>query len=67
MKLLIDQAEDMERKKALLYEWSRVNELLDKQLYLTRLESKIEICISKSTIKTFSDRRNSTYAAYQSS
>lgn len=40
MKLLIDQAEDMERKKALLYEWSRVNELLDKQLYLTRLESK---------------------------
>ena len=47
MKLLIDQAEDMERKKALLYEWSRVNELLDKQLYLTRLESKIEICISK--------------------
>ena len=40
MKLLIDQSEDMERKKALLYEWSRVNELLDKQLYLTRLESK---------------------------
>ena len=40
MKLLIDQVEDMERKKALLYEWSRVNELLDKQLYLTRLESK---------------------------
>ena len=40
MKLLIDQEEDVDRKKAQLYEWSRINELLDKQLYLTRLESK---------------------------
>lgn len=40
MKLLIDQEEDAKRKKALLYEWARINELLDKQLYLTRLESK---------------------------
>ncbi|PNZ70267.1 HAMP domain-containing histidine kinase [Staphylococcus croceilyticus] len=40
MKLLIDQEEDVEHKKALLYEWARINELLDKQLYLTRLESK---------------------------
>ena len=35
------------RKKSLLYEWARINELLDKQLYLTRLESKIETCILK--------------------
>ncbi|MCJ1662727.1 sensor histidine kinase [Staphylococcus sp. NRL 18/288] len=40
MKLLIEQEEDVEHKKALLYEWARINELLDKQLYLTRLESK---------------------------
>lgn len=30
-----------------MYEWARINELLDKQLYLTRLESKIETCILK--------------------
>ena len=40
MKLLIDQETDEQRKKALLFEWSRINEMLDKQLYLTRLESK---------------------------
>lgn len=40
MKLLIDQEEEGKRKKSLLYEWARINELLDKQLYLTRLESK---------------------------
>ncbi|MEB6609030.1 sensor histidine kinase [Staphylococcus borealis] len=40
MKLLIDQEAEGTRKKALLYEWARINELLDKQLYLTRLESK---------------------------
>ena len=40
MKLLIDQEEEGTRKKSLLYEWARINELLDKQLYLTRLESK---------------------------
>lgn len=47
MKLLIDQEEEGKRKKSLLYEWARINELLDKQLYLTRLESKIETCILK--------------------
>lgn len=36
MKLLIDQ----ERKQALLYEWSRINSMLDTQLYITRLESQ---------------------------
>ena len=39
MKLLIDQESDEQRKKALLFEWSRINEMLDKQLYLTRLDS----------------------------
>ena len=37
---LNDQEEEGKRKKSLLYEWARINELLDKQLYLTRLESK---------------------------
>lgn len=36
MKLLIDQ----EKKQALLYEWSRINSMLDTQLYITRLESQ---------------------------
>lgn len=40
MKLLIDQEQDSKRKQALLYEWSRINEMLDKQLYLTRLETQ---------------------------
>ena len=40
MKLLIDQESDDQRKRALLFEWSRINEMLDKQLYLTRLESQ---------------------------
>ena len=40
MKLLIDQEQDYKRKQALLYEWSRINEMLDKQLYLTRLETQ---------------------------
>ncbi len=31
MKLLIDQ-ENQERKQALLYEWSRINSMLDTQL-----------------------------------
>ncbi|OMG44246.1 ATP-binding protein, partial [Paenibacillus macerans] len=39
MKLLIDQENDDQRKRALLFEWSRINEMLDKQLYLTRLET----------------------------
>ncbi|CDR26565.1 histidine kinase GraS/ApsS [Staphylococcus schweitzeri] len=40
MKLLIDQEENLERKQALLYEWSRINSMLDTQLYITRLESQ---------------------------
>lgn len=36
MKLLIDQ----EKNQALLYEWSRINSMLDTQLYITRLESQ---------------------------
>lgn len=40
LKLLIDQEQDVERKKALLYEWSRINTMLDTQLYITRLESQ---------------------------
>ena len=40
MKLLIDQEENNQRKRALLFEWSRINEMLDKQLYLTRIESQ---------------------------
>lgn len=40
MKLLIDQEQNQQRKQSLLYEWSRINEMLDKQLYLTRLESQ---------------------------
>lgn len=40
LRLIINQEEDVERKKSLLYEWARINELLDKQLYLTRLESQ---------------------------
>ncbi|MCM0451464.1 histidine kinase GraS/ApsS [Staphylococcus aureus] len=40
MKLLIDQEENQERKQALLFEWSRINSMLDTQLYITRLESQ---------------------------
>ncbi|HCX1098863.1 TPA: histidine kinase GraS/ApsS [Staphylococcus aureus] len=40
MKLLIDQEKNQERKQALLYEWSRINSMLDTQLYITRLESQ---------------------------
>lgn len=38
MKLLIEKERDVERKYALLYEWSRINGMLDRQLFLTRLE-----------------------------
>ena len=38
MKLLMIKRMMM-RKRALLFEWSRINEMLDKQLYLTRLET----------------------------
>ena len=28
------------KKRALLFEWTRINDMLDKQLYLTRIESQ---------------------------
>lgn len=40
MKLLIEKEQDMTRKNALLYEWTRINDMLDRQLFLTRLESQ---------------------------
>ncbi|WP_436860021.1 sensor histidine kinase [Staphylococcus caeli] len=40
MKLLIEKEQDPERKNALLYEWSRINDMLDRQLFLTRLTSQ---------------------------
>jgi two-component system sensor histidine kinase GraS len=40
MKLLIDKEQDSERKQTLMYEWSRINAMLDMQLYLTRMQSQ---------------------------
>lgn len=40
LKLMIDQEEDTTRRQALLFEWSRMNEMLDQQLYLARLNQK---------------------------
>ncbi|MCJ0970949.1 sensor histidine kinase [Mammaliicoccus sciuri] len=40
MKLLLDQIEEQALKKNLLYEWSRIDYLLDQQLYIRRLSSK---------------------------
>ncbi|MDU9417063.1 sensor histidine kinase [Staphylococcus lloydii] len=40
LKLLIDKEQDSERKKSLIYEWSRINSMLDVQLYLTRMQSQ---------------------------
>ncbi|PHK50435.1 sensor histidine kinase [Staphylococcus edaphicus] len=40
MKLLIEKEQDVSRKRALLYEWTRINDMLDRQLFLTRLESQ---------------------------
>lgn len=40
MKLLLDQIEDTKLKQDLLYEWSRIDYLLDQQLYIRRLTSK---------------------------
>lgn len=40
IKLLIDQEEDKERQRALLFEWSRINNMLDTQLYITRIETQ---------------------------
>lgn len=42
LKLMIDQEEDKTRLHALLFEWSRINEMLDQQLYLTRLSQKYQ-------------------------
>lgn len=36
MKLLIDQENDDQRKRALLFEWSRINEMLDKQIIFNK-------------------------------
>ncbi|MCG7339799.1 sensor histidine kinase [Staphylococcus sp. ACRSN] len=40
MKLMIEKETDLEKKRALLFEWTRINDMLDKHLYLTRLESQ---------------------------
>lgn len=40
LQLLIDQETDETRRNEMLYEWSRMNQMLDNQLYLTRLNSK---------------------------
>lgn len=40
LKLMIEKEQDIERKRALLFEWSRINDMLDRQLYLTKLESR---------------------------
>ncbi|WP_412519446.1 sensor histidine kinase [Staphylococcus simulans] len=40
LKLMIDHEEDTQRRNALLFEWSRMNEMLDQQLYIARLSQK---------------------------
>ena len=40
LNIMLQKEEDPERRKALLFEWSRINEMLDRQLYLTKLESQ---------------------------
>lgn len=40
LKLMIEKEQDIERRRALLFEWSRINDMLDRQLYLTKLESR---------------------------
>ncbi|GGI40763.1 sensor histidine kinase [Mammaliicoccus stepanovicii] len=40
MKLLTDQIDDIKLKQDILYEWSRIDYLLDQQLYIKRLSSK---------------------------
>ncbi|MCD8827356.1 sensor histidine kinase [Staphylococcus gallinarum] len=40
MKLMIEKEANMDKKRALLFEWTRINDMLDKQLYLTRIESQ---------------------------
>ncbi len=40
LKLLIEKENDDNRRRALLFEWTRINDMLDKHLFLTRLESQ---------------------------
>src|SRR5699024_11575688 len=40
LKILIEKESDDNRRRALLFEWTRINDMLDKHLFLTRLESK---------------------------
>lgn len=40
LKLLIEKENDGTRKRALLFEWTRINDMLDRHLFLTRLESQ---------------------------
>lgn len=40
MKLLVEKEPDKEKRNELLFEWSRMNSMLDNQLYLVRLDSK---------------------------
>ncbi|MCY1037335.1 sensor histidine kinase [Staphylococcus nepalensis] len=40
LKLLIEKENDNTRKRALLFEWTRINDMLDRHLFLTRLESQ---------------------------
>ena len=40
LKLLIEKESDDNRRRALLFEWTRINDMLDKHLFLTRLESQ---------------------------
>ncbi|MHD0398460.1 sensor histidine kinase [Staphylococcus simulans] len=42
LRLMIDQEEDTTRRHDLLFEWSRMNEMLDQQLYLARLSQKYQ-------------------------
>ncbi|ATH60890.1 MAG: sensor histidine kinase [Staphylococcus sp.] len=40
LKLLIEKENDGTRKRALLFEWTCINDMLDRHLFLTRLESQ---------------------------
>nr|WP_263314863.1 sensor histidine kinase [Mammaliicoccus sp. Marseille-Q6498] len=68
MKLLLDQIEQAEVKQDLLYEWSRIDYLLDQQLYLRRLSSKSndfyfgQYSIKEMVIKEIQHARNISMA-----
>ncbi|QLK85449.1 HAMP domain-containing sensor histidine kinase [Staphylococcus sp. 17KM0847] len=40
MKLLIEQEDDFSRRQQMMYEWSRIDYMLDQQLFLSRLNYK---------------------------